>query len=122
MNEIKILSELESSLNEQKELLIHFKNQIIKDFDSFQLPLVFSGEINLVLKELKTQVNSHINELLKNDPDRLLALLYKIDVSENLLSKTLKQYPNESYPEIVSLLIFNRELEKVILRNQFRSS
>ncbi len=61
-----------------------------------------------------------INQLLLNDFNALISILYKLDVSEEKLKKKLKE--NEQIPaaEIIAELIINREAEKQAMRKQFK--
>jgi hypothetical protein len=45
--------------------------------------------------ELHSQLSTYINGLIKNDFDKLIAYLYRIDVNEQKLKSLLQQNPNE---------------------------
>ena len=68
--------------------------------------------------ELKDQLASFINELIKNNFDKLIAYLYRIDVSEEKLKLMLHQFPGEDAGKIIASLIIERQEQKIKLRNQ----
>ncbi len=69
--------------------------------------------------ELHAQLASYINLLIKNDFDKLLTYLYRIDVHEEKLKSLLHQNPQEDAANIIASLIIERQLEKIKSREQF---
>ncbi len=57
-----------------------------------------------------------INDLILNDMDQLIRILYRIDVDEAKLRKLLRQHPGQDAADIISRLIIERQLQKVRLR------
>jgi hypothetical protein len=70
--------------------------------------------------ELQDKLSTHINHLIKNDFDKLVAYLYRIDVNEQKLKLMLKQFPQEDAGKIIALLIIERQEQKIKLRNQHK--
>ena len=66
--------------------------------------------------QLHQKLSAHINQLIKNDFQGLLFLLYKIDVDENKLKAQLATYPQEDSGNIIATLI----IERIIQREQFK--
>ena len=73
---------------------------------------------NISYNELKDQLANHINHLIKNDFDKLIAYLYRIDVSEQKLKLMLQQFPQEDAGNIIASLIIERQEQKIKLRDQ----
>ena len=69
--------------------------------------------------ELHTQLSAYINQLIKNDFDKLIAYLYRIDVNEEKLKSLLQQNPDEDAGNIIATLIIERQEQKIKSRKQF---
>jgi hypothetical protein len=69
--------------------------------------------------ELHTQLAGYINQLIKNDFDKLIAYLYRIDVNEEKLKTLLQQNPDEDAGNIIATLIIERQQQKINFRKQF---
>ena len=69
--------------------------------------------------ELHSQLSAYINRLIKNDFDKLIAYLYRIDVNEEKLKSLLQQKPGEDAGNIIASLIIERQEQKVKSRQQF---
>lgn len=69
--------------------------------------------------ELRQLLAAYINNLIKNDFEKLVACLYRIDVSEQKLKSLLKQYPGEDAGNIIAALIIERQEQKIKNRKQF---
>src|SRR4029079_10491737 len=86
-----------------------------------------NGELALALpegisyEEIQRLLGSHINELIKNDFERLVGYLYRIDVDEKKLKQLLHQNANEDAGNIIALLIIERQQQKIRSREQFKS-
>ena len=70
--------------------------------------------------ELQSLLSDYINNLIKNDFEKLVAYLYRIDVNEQKLKLLLKQNPGEDAGKIIALLIIERQEQKIKTRQQFR--
>ena len=67
---------------------------------------------------LLDELNRFVSELVNNDFDTFLNLLYRIDLSENILIKLPKDN-QEEYISSISFLILKREWEKVWFRKKY---
>ena len=81
-------------------------------------------EIGLALdqkgyKNWLTQLEEKINGLLVGDFDRLISILYRMDVSELKLKQLLKENQAEDAAKIIALLMIERQAEKIKSRQQF---
>jgi hypothetical protein len=91
-------------------------NQLIQLLNN-ETGIVFPDKISL--EELKKIVAQHIDHLIKNNFEKLVALLYRIDISEIHLKNLLKQNMGEDAAPIIAQLIIERQLEKIKSRQQF---
>ena len=61
-----------------------------------------------------------VNGLLTSKPDRLISILYRMDVSEAKVRETLREKPNEDAGELIAELMIQRQREKIITRNRYK--
>ena len=95
-------------------------SQIIKDFMQFGMEVNFSGDISSAYDELFDQLDVHISHLLNSSYQRLMSLLYQIDVGEAKLTKLIDNRPGSSISEVITEAILERELLKVLTRLYFK--
>jgi hypothetical protein len=69
--------------------------------------------------EIHVQLSAYINTLIKDDFDKLIAYLYRIDVNEEKLKSLLQQKPDENAGNIIATLIIERQEQKIKFRKQF---
>ena len=69
--------------------------------------------------ELLEFLANYINNLIKNDFEKLVSYLYRIDVSEPKLKSLLQQNPQEDAGNIIAALIIERQEQKIKTRGQF---
>ena len=69
--------------------------------------------------EIHAQLSTYINLLIKDDFDKLITYLYRIDVNEQKLKVLLQQNPNEDAGNIIATLIIERQQQKIKTRQQF---
>lgn len=83
-----------------------------------------SLQINLPEKissgELKEKLAEYINQLIQSDFEKLVSLLYRIDVSETKLKQLLAGNPPGDAGMIIAELIIERQIQKTKIRQQFR--
>jgi len=68
------------------------------------------------------QLADYINQLILVNFERLVQLLYRIDVSEAKLKYLLKENPNEDAGRIIALLIIERQIQKIKFRKEMSES
>ena len=61
-----------------------------------------------------------INGLILHDFNRLVSILYRIDINEEELKKMLHQYSHLDAGYIIAQLVIDRQIEKAELRRKFR--
>jgi hypothetical protein len=69
--------------------------------------------------EIHAELAAYINDLIKNNFDKLIAYLYRIDVNEEKLKTLLQQNPGEDAGNIIATLIIERQQQKIKWRKQF---
>ena len=73
----------------------------------------------LFMPELEQKLTVFINDLIQNDFQKLVTILYKIDVDENRLKRILTEKGGKDAAGIITGLIIERELQKIKTRKQF---
>jgi hypothetical protein len=68
------------------------------------------------------ELEKAINELIVNDFQQLVQLLYRLDISEKKLRDVLQDQPNELAGHLITGLILEREAQKKASRAQFKPS
>lgn len=88
------------------------------------LEVVFSTNDNQLLSATAflDELAEEINSLILTNFERLVQLLYRIDVSEMKLKSLLKENPNEDAGKIIAALIIERQIQKIKLRQAQASS
>lgn len=94
--------------NVNNQLVAYLKNEFALD----RLPGI---SINEVIAAISIQVN----KLIQNDFQKLVQILYRLDVSENKLKYMLQAHKNEEAGNIIAALIVERELQRIKTREQF---
>ncbi len=94
--------------------------QIIKDFDMFGMEIKFSGNAYNAYQELFEQIEPQIKNLINNNHQKFLGILYRIDVSDIQIKKAVSENSSESFSVIVTDLIIKRELQKVVIREHYK--
>ena len=63
-----------------------------------------------------------IDDLIRNDFNRLLSILYRVDISEEKLKRKLADHKGTEVrsAEIIAQLLIDREAEKIISRAKYR--
>ena len=69
--------------------------------------------------KIHAQLAAYLNNLIKNDFDKLVAYLYRIDVNEEKLKTLLQKNPGEDAGNIIAGLIIERQEQKIKFRKQF---
>lgn len=70
--------------------------------------------------EIRKQLGHYINDLIVNDFQKLVSLLYRIDISESRLKQLLLKENHEDAGKVIADLIIQRQLEKIKTRQQFK--
>src|SRR5215212_1283420 len=73
-------------------------------------------------QELKTQLTDYINYLLLHDFNKLVQLLYRIDINEQKLKQIVQENPQTDAAILISDLLIQRQEEKIRTRQSFKPS
>ena len=91
-------------------------DQLIEILNS-ELAIELPEEITL--KELREKLSQHINYLIDTNFQRLVAALYRVDVSESKLKRLLNENEGEDSGSVIADLIIERQLQKIKFRQEF---
>ena len=75
---------------------------------------------NISFDTLKKKLSDHINHLIQSDFQKLVSVLYRIDVSEAKLKYLLKENTETDASGIIADLIIERQLQKIKSRQEYR--
>jgi hypothetical protein len=104
----------------QEDIIQQTVEQIIKDFSMFGMGIYFSGNMTLAYDEVFRQLSGFMEMLIVHDFNKLLSLLYQIDLSDQTIVEAENDYPDIPRHELMTELIVHRELQKVIMRNYYK--
>ncbi|WP_276504808.1 hypothetical protein [Terrimonas pollutisoli] len=74
---------------------------------------------SISLNKLREELAAYINTLVQSDFNKLVQLLYRIDVNEAKLKSMLKQNPGADAGLIIADLIIERQRQKLQSRKSF---
>jgi hypothetical protein len=75
---------------------------------------------NISLDEISERLAIYINDLISNDFEKLISLLYRVDVSEKKLKNMLNENKDTDAGKIIADLIIERQAQKIKTRNEFK--
>ncbi|MCR6719344.1 MAG: hypothetical protein NVV59_03420 [Chitinophagaceae bacterium] len=85
------------------------------DSEKQPFPATLSQLLELELKpadDERVHLVRRINELVTNDFNRLVSILYRVDVDEEKLKKRLREFPQVDAGEIILDMIIERTAQK----------
>lgn len=71
--------------------------------------------------ELREKLIEFINHLIQKDFEKLVSILYRVDVNENKLKTLLKASAGTDAAVLIADLILERELQKIKTRNTYKN-
>ncbi|HLK30218.1 MAG TPA: hypothetical protein VKT28_16675 [Puia sp.] len=71
-------------------------------------------------EEIRKKLEAHINHLINHDFEKLVSLLYRIDVSESKLKNLLNENKNANAGNLIAELIIERQLQKIRTRAEHK--
>ena len=84
--------------------------------------LLFPVPPGITYDELVDWLSPHINLLLKNDFNRLIYLLYRVDISEEKLRYLLANNKDAMVESIIAKMMIERQSEKIESRRRYRNN
>jgi hypothetical protein len=106
---------------DRAEIVRETADQIMKDFGMFGVEITFSGDVLNAYEELHRQLVEQISVLIQNNYDKLLSVLYQVDITEREIAKAERDLPHYNHVEIIAHQVIARELKKVLWRRYFKS-
>ncbi|MBA4139634.1 MAG: hypothetical protein H0X70_03870 [Segetibacter sp.] len=97
-----------------KQIIIEEVNQ---ELQNFGLPI---KENVHSYTDLLQDLSYYINHLITNDFNKLIVILYRMDVSEEQLHKLLKQQPNKLSSDTIAKLIIERQQKKMQMKASYK--
>ena len=116
MSEVKIPSELMSL---KRDVLGQLVRQLEKDFALSGVSKDFSEATEPV--KMWQVVLSALHDLLKNDPESLRNLLYRVDVNEGSVNALVTDKEASTFLIELTRQVIVRELQKIINRMNYES-
>ena len=80
-----------------------------------ELGLISPSEI---FQEKLNSLASVINDLLNNNFQKLIGILYRMDINENKLRRLLEENKNADAGMIIARLMIERESQKILTRKE----
>ncbi len=74
---------------------------------------------SLSLDELLEQIAGHLNSLITTDFNKLISLLYRLDIDELRVRATLQNHPGTDAGKLLAALVMERQLRKLESRKHF---
>ncbi len=87
--------------------------QSVNSYLQLQLPETITAE------KLQQELAAFVNNLINTNFEKLVSLLYRIDVSEIKLKELLKNNEDKNAGEIIAALIIERQQQKIKSRQEF---
>ncbi len=87
--------------------------QSVNSYLLLQLPETITAE------ELQQELAAFVNSLINTNFEKLISLLYRIDISEIQLKELLKNNEDKNAGDIIAALIIERQQQKIKFRQLF---
>lgn len=107
-------------MSEEKIQVTEVSETISKDFDKAGISSMITAESFDDLEELKKHLTSKIKELLDNEYEKLINILYRIDINEDKLNELFGSKNRDYIPAHLAELIIERQLQKIHFRNAYK--
>lgn len=95
-------------VQDNNNLIVELNNTL-----AIELPEKISFE------DMHSKLAAHINQLIKDNFEDLVRLLYKIDINEDKLKLQLVHNPTENAGNMIATLIIERLQQKAAFKKQF---
>ena len=93
--------------------------QVIKDFASYGFRIEFPEDLKMAYDDLFDQLSPVIADMVNTNISKLYSLLYCIDLNEAAIQKGLHEMKDMALHDVITHLILERELIKVLTRKFF---
>ena len=95
-------------------------NELVNEMEKSELPI--QCKINITLAELRSLLSEHIHTLITKDFSRLIAILYRLDISEKKLKELLQHQSQNDAGLIIADMIIERQLQKIESRKKYSNN
>jgi hypothetical protein len=119
MSKLPVLKEDIANYRNDRETVNNTAKQVIKDFQRFGYDLNLPADLCFAYDDLFNQLSPLIQELLNLNLSKLYSLLYAIDLNEKSVKNAVLEAESMPLHEVITHLILDRELRKVITREYF---
>lgn len=93
--------------------------QVMKDFAGFGFTIEFPSDLMMAYQDLFDQLSPVIADLININMSKLYSLLYCIDLNESIIQQGVAEMNDLSLNDVITHLILERELKKVLTREYF---
>jgi hypothetical protein len=121
MNEPDLSSSAIKKYRNDKEIMELTIKQIIKDFALFGLYIDYESTLSYTWHHVYVELEKQIRSLLEANSAKILSLLYQIDIPEEKIIAQADKQQNRQLSEVVSEMIMEREIKKVLTRLYFKN-
>ena len=107
-------------MDEEKNQVFEISETISKDFDKAGISAIIIPDEFDDLTQLRAYLTKKIAELLDTNYQKLINILYRIDVNEDKLNELFGSKNREFIPARLADLIIERQIQKINLRNKYK--
>ncbi|HEY6906583.1 MAG TPA: hypothetical protein VI230_03905 [Ignavibacteriaceae bacterium] len=108
-------------MSEEKIQVSEISEIIKKDFDKAGITSIIASKEIDNLDQLKQQLKGKITELLDKNYEKLINILYRIDINEDKLNELFGSRNRDNIPDRLADLIIERQLQKISIRNRYKT-
>lgn len=106
----------------RKDLFDAFKRQLVKDFEQSNFPTGFAEGLEPNYTRIHEKIVLELQRNENRSDSNVMQLLYRIDISEAQLKKSLNELRGENYFNVIAELIIKRVLQKVVVRQYYKNN
>jgi hypothetical protein len=103
-----------------RDLFEAFKGQLARDFQQSNFPTDFVAALEPNYPSIHQKIMSELQPNEKKTTGNLMALLYRVDISETQLKKYLDSHTGGNYVDVLAELIIKRVLQKVVIKQLYK--
>jgi hypothetical protein len=108
-------------MNEEINDVVEISKIISSDFDKAGISSVITTNDFDSLNELRKYLAEKIAGLLDTNYEKLINILYRIDINESKLNELFGRKNREEIPPRLADLIIERQIQKINIRNAYRN-
>lgn len=105
---------------QDQHLAAEVLNQLQRDLNKANLPELLFPAAVISYETLHPALAEFLAQVMNTSVSNYINFLYLIDIPENALNRSLKLRSEENMEGVVADLVLLREMQKVLLRRQFK--